>query len=163
MTILTLFRLRISIVVGVKGCYNDVGTGPAISERPGPFCLCKIGHNILEGYRLMQQPIEKKKVYLSKNKECYVNCSHCGKSHKIGAKDSESNVTKRIACSCSSVTDVHLEQRQYFRKDVEFIGTFKRVYPDTSEMGKVIIEDISHTGMRFKTVTKNHLKSQGRS
>jgi len=106
----------------------------------------------------MQQPIEKKKVYLNKNKECYVSCSHCGKAQKIGAKDSESPIAKGIACSCSNVTDVHLEQRQHFRKDVEFIGTFKRIYPDTSEMGKVIIEDISHTGMRFKTVTRNHLK-----
>ena len=105
-----------------------------------------------------QHPIEQKKVCLNNNKEGYVNCSHCGKAHKIGTKDSESNVTKRIACSCSNVTDVHLEQRQHFRKDVESIGTFKRLYPDTSEMGKVIIEDISHTGMRFKTVTRNLLK-----
>jgi hypothetical protein len=105
-----------------------------------------------------QQPIEKKKVYLNKNREGYLNCGHCGKAQKIGTKDSESHIAKRIACSCRSVTDVHFEQRQHFRKDVEFIGTFKRVYPDTSEMGKVIIEDISHTGMRFKTVTRNHLK-----
>lgn len=134
----------------------------SLSEQPGflvgSFCLEKIGQNIFEGYRLMEQPIEKKKVYLNKNKEGYVNCSHCGKAHKIDAKDTESHIAKRLACCCSSVIDVHLEQRQYFRKDVEFIGTFKRIYPDTSEMGKVIIEDISHTGMRLKTVTRNHLK-----
>jgi len=106
----------------------------------------------------MQHSIEKKKVYLNRNKEGYVNCSHCGKAQKISIRDSESHIAKEIACSCSSVTDFHLEQRQHFRKDVEFIGTFKKVYPDTSAMGKVIIEDISRTGMRFKTVTRNYLK-----
>jgi c-di-GMP-binding flagellar brake protein YcgR len=105
-----------------------------------------------------QQPIEKKKVYLNRNKEGYVSCSRCGKAQKISARDSGSLVAQGLTCSCSNVTDVHLEQRQHFRKDVEFIGTFKRIHPDTSEMGKITIEDISHTGMRFKTVTRNHLK-----
>ena len=105
-----------------------------------------------------QEPKAKKKVYLNKNKEGHFNCGQCGTVQKVCAKDSESHIAKGVDCSCSSVTDVHLEQRQHFRKDVEFIGTFKRIYPDSSEMGKIIVEDISHTGMKFKTVTRNHLK-----
>jgi hypothetical protein len=105
-----------------------------------------------------QQPIAKKKVYLNKNKEGHFNCGQCGKAHKLSAKDSESHIAKGVDCSCTSVTDVYLEQRQHFRKDVEFIGTFEKIHPDSSEMGKIIVEDISHTGMRFKTVTRNHLK-----
>ena len=105
-----------------------------------------------------QQPIAKKKVYLNKNKEGHFNCGQCGKAQKLSAKDSESHIEKGVDCSCTSVTDVHLEQRQHFRKDVEFIGTFEKIYPDSSEMGKIIVEDISHTGMKFKTVTRNHLK-----
>ena len=105
-----------------------------------------------------QQPIAKKKVYLNKNKEGHFNCGQCGKARKLSARDSESHIAKRVDCSCTSVTDVHLEQRQNFRKDVEFIGTFEKIYPDSSEMGKIIVEDISHTGMKFKTVTRNHLR-----
>ena len=105
-----------------------------------------------------QQPIDKKKVYLNKNKEGHFNCGECGKARKLSARDSESHIAKGVDCSCTSVTDVHLEQRQHFRKDVELIGTFEKIYPDSSEMGKIIVEDISHTGMKFKTVTRNHLK-----
>jgi hypothetical protein len=106
----------------------------------------------------MRQSIEKKKIYSNRNKEYYVNCGHCGKAQKISVRDSESHIAQGIVCSCSNVTDVHLEQRQHFRKDVEFIGSFKKVYPDSSEMGKVVLKDISHTGLKFKTVTRNYLK-----
>ena len=112
----------------------------------------------MSGLMHRQQPIAKKKVYLNKNKEGHFNCGQCGKAHKLSAKDSESHIAKGVNCSCTSVTDVYLEQRQHFRKDVEFIGTFEKIYPDSSEMGKIIVEDISHTGMKFKTVTRNHLK-----
>jgi c-di-GMP-binding flagellar brake protein YcgR len=105
-----------------------------------------------------QQPIAKKKVYLNKNKEGHLNCGQCGKAHKLSAKDSESNIAKGVNCSCSCFTDVYLEQRQNFRKDVECIGTFEKIYPDSSEMGKIIVENISHTGMKLRTVTRNHLK-----
>ena len=105
-----------------------------------------------------QQHIDKKKVYLNKNKEGHFNCGECGKARKLSARDSESHIAKGVDCSCTSVTDVYLEQRQHFRKDVELIGTFKNIYPDNCEMGKIIVEDISHTGMKFKTVTRNHLK-----
>jgi hypothetical protein len=98
---------------------------------------------------LRKQLIAKKKVY---------NCGQCGKAQKLSARDSESHIAKGVDCSCTSVTDVHLEQRQHFRKDVEFIGTFEKIYPDSSEMGKIIVEDISHTGMKFRTATRNHLK-----
>jgi hypothetical protein len=107
---------------------------------------------------LRKQLIAKKKVYLNKNKEGYFNCGQCGKAQKLSARDSESHIAKGVDCSCTSVTDVHLEQRQHFRKDVEFIGTFEKIYPDSSEMGKIIVEDISHTGMKFRTATRNHLK-----
>ena len=105
-----------------------------------------------------QHPIAKKKVYLHKNKEGHYNCGQCGKAQKLSTKDSESHIAKGVDCSCTSVTNVHLEQRQHFRKDVEFIGTFEKIYPDNSEMGKIIVEDISHTGMKFKTITRHHLK-----
>jgi hypothetical protein len=105
-----------------------------------------------------QEPIAKKKVYLNKNKEGHFNCGQCGKAHKLSAKDSESHIAKGVNCSCTSVTDVYLEQRQNFRKDVEFIGTFEKIYPDSSEMGKIIVENISHTGMKLRTATRNHLK-----
>ncbi|NIQ92507.1 MAG: DUF4388 domain-containing protein [Deltaproteobacteria bacterium] len=105
-----------------------------------------------------QQPIAKRKVYLNKNKEGHLNCGQCGKAHKLSAKDSESNIAKGVNCSCSCFTDVYLEQRQNFRKDVECIGTFEKIYPDSSEMGKIIVENISHTGMKLRTVTRNHLK-----
>jgi hypothetical protein len=106
----------------------------------------------------MEQPRAKKKVYVNKNKEGRFTCGHCGKAHTLSARDSAAPIAKGVDCSCTSVTDVHLEQRQHFRKDVELIGTFKNIYPDSSEMGKIIVEDISHTGMKFKTVTRNHLK-----
>jgi hypothetical protein len=112
----------------------------------------------MNGLKHRQQHIDKKKVYLNKNKEGHFNCGECGKARKLSARDSESHIAKGVDCSCTSVTDVYLEQRQHFRKDVELIGTFKNIYPDNCEMGKIIVEDISHTGMKFKTVTRNHLK-----
>ena len=112
----------------------------------------------MSGLMHRQHPIAEKKVYLNKNKEGHFNCGQCGKAHKLSAKDSESNTVRGVNCSCSSVTDVYLEQRQNFRKDVECIGTFEKIYPDSSEMGKIIVENISHTGMKLRTVTRNHLK-----
>ena len=106
----------------------------------------------------MEQSIATKKVYLNKKKEGHFTCGQCGKAHTLRARDSAAPIAKGVDCSCTSVTDVHLEQRQHFRKDVELIGTFKNISGDTSEVGKIIVEDISHTGMKFKTVTKNHVK-----
>ena len=112
----------------------------------------------MSGLMHRQHPIVKKKVYLNKNKEGYFNCGQCGKAQKLSARDSGSHIAKGVDCSCSSVTDVYLEQRQHFRKDVEFMGTFEKIYPDSPEMGKIIVVDISHTGMKFRTVTGNQLK-----
>ena len=112
----------------------------------------------MSGLMHRQHPIVKKKVYLNKNKEGYLNCGQCGKAQKLSARDSGSHIAKGVDCSCSSVTDVYLEQRQHFRKDVEFMGTFEKIYPDSPEMGKIIVVDISHTGMKFRTVTGNQLK-----
>ena len=89
----------------------------------------------------MEQSIATKKVYLNKKKEGHFTCGHCGKAHTLRARDSAAPIAKGVDCSCTSVTDVHLEQRQHFRKDVEFIGTFEKIYPDSSEMGKIIAEN----------------------
>ena len=98
-----------------------------------------------------------RKIYCGKKSECAVICHYCGQSNRIDAATMELEQPVEIKCKCNNCFYIQLEQRQYYRKDVKLTGMFERLSPENTEKGKIIIEDISYTGIGCRTVTKHNL------
>lgn len=99
-----------------------------------------------------------RKIYCGKKRECPVICHYCGKTNRIDTAAVRQEQPVEIKCKCSNSFYIQLEQREYYRKDVKLTGMFERVFPDNTEKGKIIIEDISYTGIGCRTLTQHNLK-----
>jgi hypothetical protein len=99
-----------------------------------------------------------RKIYYGKKGECSVICHQCGKVSKVDTNDVQPNQVVEINCSCQNSFQVQLEKREYYRKDVKLTGTFERILPEDTIKGKLIIEDLSYTGIGCRSVTKHYLE-----
>lgn len=102
--------------------------------------------------------MEIKKIYLDKAKKGYIVCEQCGKAQEIDASKFKANKRFRVTCKCKNLFYVEFEHREYYRKKVNLRGVFVRTYPDQAEKGRIIIQDISISGLSFATVDHNPLK-----
>ncbi len=97
------------------------------------------------------------KVYVTRDNLALIRCSECNRQKTIEAGQFR-DLTKTIMvkCSCGFAFPILLEKRKHYRKLVNFIGRYHT--DDGSEASRpVVIEDISRTGIRFRTNTKNEL------
>jgi len=95
-----------------------------------------------------------RRVYLDKERKGCAICEKCGRVQRIQVADTAREQTIKITCRCRHSFSVRVDQRQHYRKDVSLPGIFQRVYPETSEKGRVVIQDISQTGVGFLTYAK---------
>ena len=99
-----------------------------------------------------------RKIYYGKKGECSVVCHRCGKVSKVDTKKVQLNQVIEINCSCQNNFRVQLEKREYYRKEVKLTGTFEKIVPEDTIKGRLIIEDLSYTGIGCRTVTKHYLE-----
>ena len=99
-----------------------------------------------------------RKIHCGKRDECAVICHHCGKFNRIDTTTVKLEQPIQIDCKCGNCFSVQLEQRQYYRREVKLTGNYKKLSSENQEKGKVIIEDISYTGIGCRTIKKNKLK-----
>lgn len=95
-----------------------------------------------------------RRVYLNKEREGRTICERCGRVQRIQVAETVHDHTIKITCKCRHTFAVRIDQRQHYRKDVSLPGAFERVHPDTTEKGRVIVRDISQTGVGFLTYSK---------
>jgi len=98
-----------------------------------------------------------KTVYLNKEREGRAICEKCGRVQRIQVAETVLDHTVTITCKCRHTFAVRIDQRQHYRKDVSLPGAFERIYPDATEKGRVIVRDISQTGVGFLTYTKRQI------
>jgi hypothetical protein len=99
-----------------------------------------------------------RKIHCGKKLECTVTCHYCGKPNRIDTTTVKLEQPIQIECKCGNYFFIQLEQREYYRKEVKLTGNYQRLLPENQEKGKLIIEDISYTGIGCRTVKKHNLK-----
>jgi hypothetical protein len=100
-----------------------------------------------------------RKIYFSKKGVCSIICHHCGNINSIDTNSVNLKKPLEIKCKCQKNIFVQLEQREYYRKAVKLTGIFEKISPGNTQKGKVIIEDISYTGLGCRTLTKHYIET----
>lgn len=98
------------------------------------------------------------KVYVNDKNEATIVCEKCGKWRKQDV--SWFINTKRplkIKCSCDHIFSVFLEVRNFYRKTTHLDGLCTKI-GDREEKEKLTIENISQSGIKFRTKYKHNIK-----
>jgi hypothetical protein len=103
--------------------------------------------------------MEPQKVYVNPDDgRAVLKCPHCGaaKTRYVGKfKGGKRNV--KVKCKCQEVYRVSFEFRKAYRKDARLQGFYAKL-PQGRDWGKMIVTDISLTGMGFSSMMKHGLK-----
>jgi hypothetical protein len=90
------------------------------------------------------------KVYVNHHNEGTVTCPHCDKSKRLNfAKQKPSHEPLKVKCACGNSFKIIIELRSYYRKRTRLHGHYAT--PDSNKSGSIIIEDLSFTGLGFRT------------
>ena len=99
-------------------------------------------------------------VYLDQTGAGAVTCPGCGRKKNLDVSRFL-NVSRavRAKCTCGHSFHICLEKRQQYRKTVSLHGSYLRQGPP-KEVGELLIQDISRSGVGFRTNFKNTLKPE---
>ena len=103
-----------------------------------------------------------KKIYANENEEGTLVCEKCGKTRVINLSDFK-NIGKplKVKCSCSHFFFVSIEVRKFYRKSTHLSGEYIKVSRDGAkglEKGVMTVEDLSRSGLGFRTKTNHSLR-----
>jgi PilZ domain len=106
--------------------------------------------------------MEIKKIYVNENEKGTLICDKCGKTRVVNLSDFK-NIGKplKVKCSCGHFFFVSIEVRKFYRKNTRLHGQYIKVSNDASkglEKGTMIVEDLSRTGLGFRTKTQHNLR-----
>ncbi|MBF0199933.1 MAG: PilZ domain-containing protein [Desulfamplus sp.] len=88
------------------------------------------------------------KGYVDENNKSVFLCPHCGFEKHFDAtpfKNKKKSVT--IKCKCGTPTEMYIEFRKDFRKDVELYGTC--VIEKSNKQCDIVVKNISRSGIRI--------------
>ncbi len=97
------------------------------------------------------------KVYVTQNNLAAIRCPECGKQKNIEVsklKKNQKNIM--VKCTCGFSFPIVFEKRQHYRKMVNFLGHYTEDNSSVTQ-NPIVIEDISRTGIRFRTPRQNQL------
>jgi hypothetical protein len=99
--------------------------------------------------------MEIKKIYVNDNEQGTFICAKCSKTRVVNLSDFK-NIGKplKVKCSCGHFFFVSLEFRRFYRKSTHLSGEYIRLGHDVIkglEKGTMTVEDLSRTGLRFRT------------
>jgi PilZ domain len=105
--------------------------------------------------------MEIKKIYVNENEKGTLICDKCGKTRVVNLSDFK-NIGKplKVKCSCGHFFFVSIEVRKFYRKNTHLHGQYIKVSNDASkglEKGTMIVEDLSRTGLGFRTRIQHNL------
>ena len=98
------------------------------------------------------------KVIPSQNDTATLVCPHCGFNKDVNvAKFKNRRDSLKVRCRCQSTFAVSFEYRRALRKETNLNGYYQKL-PECKEGGKIVIKDVSETGIRFVTVEAHNFK-----
>ena len=103
-----------------------------------------------------------KKIYANEDEKGTLVCEKCGKTRVINLSDFK-HIGKplKVKCSCSHYFFVSIEARKFYRKSTHLRGEYIKVSRDAAkglEKGIMTVEDLSRTGIGFRTETKHDIR-----
>ncbi len=98
-------------------------------------------------------------AYINDKGEAAVICEKCGGTKVVGvSRIPDTSRPIKARCSCGFVFMVKFEKRGHYRKQVSLYGEYVGTGPER-ETGQLNVEDISATGLQFRTQRSNTLKA----
>ncbi len=99
------------------------------------------------------------KVYVTQNNLASIRCPECGRQKNMEvSKFKKHHKAIMVKCTCNFSFPIIFEKRQHYRKMVNFMGHYSSEDNSISQK-PITIEDISRTGMRFRTSTQNQVEA----
>lgn len=101
-----------------------------------------------------------KRIVLNTKHEGFMTCEICGISITVHADHQQHTMEPlKIFCPCGSFFNVTLDKRKYYRKRTRLPGVF---FQDAQgqDLGKMVVENISFGGLRFRTLAPHTLQLQ---
>ena len=96
-------------------------------------------------------------IYVNEGGMAIVVCPHCGKTKTVNAARFKGRKEPlRIRCTCRSVIRVFFEFRRAYRKETNLDGCYTKL-PTCEESGKMLVKNVSLTGIGFTTITKHDI------
>ena len=95
-------------------------------------------------------------IYANLSETVTLVCEQCRRSKALDAavvKDLPQPL--KVRCPCGATFGVNIIIRQFYRKKTRLLGTYVKHDPQTNkilEQGRMTVEDISRTGLGFRTV-----------
>jgi len=110
--------------------------------------------------------MEIKKIYVNDNEKGTLICEKCGKTRVVNLSDFK-NIGKplKVKCSCGHFFLVSIEVRKFYRKSTHLSGEYIRLSHDAAkgiEKGAMTVEDLSRTGLGFRTKTPHNIRVKDR-
>jgi PilZ domain len=102
-----------------------------------------------------------KKIYANNSDKGTLVCEKCGKTKTVDLSEFK-NIGKplKVKCGCGHVFFVSIEIRKFYRKNTNLVGEYIRISSDMSkglERGSMTVEDLSRTGLGFRTKTNHNI------
>jgi len=106
--------------------------------------------------------MEIKRIYVNDNEKGTLICDQCGKTRVVNLADFK-NIGKplKVKCSCGHFFFVSIEVRKFYRKNTRLHGEYINVSHDAPkglEKGTMIVEDLSRTGLGFRTKAQHNIR-----
>lgn len=98
-----------------------------------------------------------KKIFVDERNRASILCNHCGIERMTDVSRYANHPGPvRARCSCGHVFSFTLDKRKQYRKKVNLFGHYARMAP-TKETGEILVENLSRTGLSFKTKIKTNM------
>jgi len=101
-------------------------------------------------------------IYTNLSESITLVCPQCHRSKVL-----EATVVKdlpqplKVRCPCGATFGVNIIIRQFYRKQTRLPGTYGKHDPQTHKIlgrGRIIVEDISRTGLGFRTLDRHTIQ-----
>lgn len=98
------------------------------------------------------------KIYIDASSRATILCSNCGRSKVADvSRYTSHDGSIKVRCSCGFIFAFELVKRRQYRKAVKLWGEYIRMGA-VKEVGEIIVEDLSRTGLAFSTILKNNIR-----
>ena len=105
------------------------------------------------------------KTYLSSSNTAHFICAVCNRQFTEDMSEYlnvPSMVELKVKCKCGYSWTTILERRQYFRKSVNFPGTYHyKLHGKEDTVGSITVVDISRKGLKLKLHDEGHGFKEG--
>jgi hypothetical protein len=102
-----------------------------------------------------------KKIYADEQDRGTLLCEQCA-TIKVITITNFKNIGRalKVKCGCGHVFLISIEVRKFYRKQARLAGEYMKIDAETAkelEKGRMTVEDLSRTGLGFRTMSKHNL------